>query len=45
MGNYTPRKQHEPFDAEQRRAVIRFLTDGWFVAASHDNFTAHWMFI
>jgi hypothetical protein len=39
MRNYTPRKQREPFDAEQRRAVVRFLTDGWFVVASHDNFT------
>ena len=39
MGNYTPRKQREPFAAEQRRAVIRFLTDGWFVVASHDNVT------
>ena len=39
MGNYTPRKQREPFDAEQRRSVVRVLTDGWFVVASHDNFT------
>ena len=39
MGNYTPRKQREPFAAEQRRDVIRFLTDGWFVVASHDNVT------
>src|SRR5437764_13834891 len=39
MGNYTPRKRREPFDAEQRRDVIRFLTGGWFVVASHDNVT------
>ncbi|HXI23272.1 MAG TPA: carboxypeptidase-like regulatory domain-containing protein [Pyrinomonadaceae bacterium] len=26
-------------DAEQRRAGVRFLTDGWFVVASHDNVT------
>src|SRR5260221_12192654 len=39
MGNYTPRKQREPFAAEQRRGVIRFLTDGWFTVASHDNVT------
>jgi len=39
MGNYTPRKQREPFAAEQRRDVIRFLTDGWFVVARHDNVT------
>src|SRR5947207_8127739 len=40
MGNYTPRKRREPFAAEQRRDVIRFLTDGWFVVASHDNVTS-----
>src|ERR1041384_2070685 len=39
MGNYTPRKQREPFDAKQRPGVVRFLSDGWFAVASHDNFT------
>jgi len=39
MANYTPRKLREPFDAEQRCGVVRFLIDGWFVVASHDNFT------
>jgi Carboxypeptidase regulatory-like domain len=39
MDNYTSQKQREPFDAEQRRRVVRFLTDGWFAVASHDNVT------